>query len=84
MSDMKSVVIQRILKYAQVPKNVVESQESRAIFNDIQLILSCNHTSDKYNHDHPWNPTVEEDIIRVRNLMNVTQRLLVNREWKGR
>ena len=84
VGDMQSPVIQRLLKYAQVPTHVIESQEARAIFNDLQHILCSNRITYK---DHPynaWNPIVEKDIIQVRNSMNLTRMLTVNREWEGR
>jgi hypothetical protein len=83
-SDTQSSVIQRLLKYAQVPTLDIESQESRAIFNDLQHILCSNRITDVDICCDAWNPKVEEDIIRVRNLMNLTQKLTVNRELKGK
>ena len=80
---MTSSLIQRLLKYSQSPKHMIETQEARAVFNDLQLILRNDYTAGKiWNEDH-WNPSVKEDIIQVRNLMNVTQALLVNGELKG-
>lgn len=59
------------------------SQEARAVFNDLQLILSNDYTAGKrWNEDH-WNPNVKEDIVQVRNLMNLTPGLLVSGELKG-
>jgi hypothetical protein len=83
-SNISSAVMQRLLKYAQVPKHIIESQEARAVFNDLQLILSCDRPAREEYHGDAWNPIVEEDIIRVRNLMNTTQGLTVDWEWNGR
>lgn len=83
VSDMTSTLAQRLLKYAQSPKQMIESQETRAVFNDLQLILSHDYTSGKRCDEHHWNCAVKEDIIQVRNLMNVTQALLVSDELKG-
>jgi hypothetical protein len=82
--DMESTVMRRLLKYARVPKHTIESQEARAIFNDLQLILSCGPNSSTKHHDDAWNPTVEEDIIGVRNLMNMTQELTLNKGGGGK
>jgi hypothetical protein len=80
---MTSTLIQRLLKYAQNPNHMIESQEARAVFNDLQLILRNDYTAGKkWNEDH-WNSIVKEDIIQVRNLMNVTHALLVSGELKG-
>jgi hypothetical protein len=82
-TDMTSTLMQRLLKYAQSPKHMIESQEARAVFNDLQLILRNDYTAGKrWNEDH-WNHSVKEDIIQVRNLMNLTQALLVSDELKG-
>jgi hypothetical protein len=80
---MTSTLIQRLLKYAQSPKHIIESREAGALFNDLQLILRNDYTTGKRWNEDQWNPTVEEDIIQVRNLMNVNQTLLVNGELKG-
>ena len=80
-SDTQSSVIQRLLKYAQVPTLDIESQESRAIFNDLQHILCSDRIVESCCD--AWNPIVEKDIIRVRNLMNLTQMITVKREWEG-
>jgi hypothetical protein len=84
VSDMQSPVIQRLLKYAQVPTHTIESQESRAIFNDLQHILRSNPIPGGRFCLGAWNPIVENDIIQVRNLMNLTQMLIVNRDSEGR
>jgi hypothetical protein len=80
--NKKSDIIQRILKYAYLPKETLESQESRFVLNDLQHILSFNDTSGKSRHD-TWNLPLEGDILRVRNLMNMAHRLTVSREWEG-
>jgi hypothetical protein len=78
----KSDIIQRILKYANLPKEILEYRESRFILNDLQHILSFNDTPGKSHHE-TWNLPLEGDIFRVRNLMNMAHRLTVSREWEG-
>jgi hypothetical protein len=80
--NKKSDIIQTILKYAYLPKQILESQESRFILNDLQHILSFNDIPGKSQHDI-WNLPLEGDILRVRNLMNMAHRLTVSREWEG-
>jgi hypothetical protein len=80
---VESDALQRILQYAQDPKKILETQESRDIFNDLQVILSCICNSDENHHDDLWNPGLEGDIIRVRNLMNMAYGLTATRDWKG-
>ena len=80
--NKKSDIIQRILKYAYLPKQILESQESRFILNDLQHILSFNDIPGKSHHDI-WNLPLEGDILRLRNLMNMAHGLTVSREWNG-
>lgn len=61
----------------------MESQEARAVFNDLQLILDNDYIARKRRNEKHWNAAVKEDIIRVRNFMNLTQALLVSSELKG-
>ncbi len=80
---MKSTLMQRLLKYAQGQKYMIQSQEVRAVFNDLQLILRNDYMAGKRWNENHWNPDVKEHIIHVRNLMNVTQALLVSDGLKG-
>jgi hypothetical protein len=84
---MKNDVTSRLLIYARSPKHTIQSEDARAFFNDLQLMLSSDHTvglGDSEDSDEQWNPVVEEDIVQVRNLMNMCQCLIVNGELKGR
>jgi hypothetical protein len=81
---VESDVLERILQYAQDQKKILGTQESRDIFNGLQVILSCIRNSDESNHNDIWNPGIEGDIIRVRNLMNMAYGLTVTRDWKGK
>jgi hypothetical protein len=79
-SDVGSGVIQRLLKYTQT-RQIIVSKEARSVFNDLQLILTSSRASCRW-HDH-WNPFVDEDIVRVRNVMNLAQQLTVDAEYSG-
>lgn len=81
--NMESDVLQRILKYAQNQKQHLRSQEAGAIFNDLQVILSNTSTSGKSHLCGTCRSRLEGDIIRMRNLMNITHRITVSREWEG-
>jgi hypothetical protein len=83
-SDLTSTPIQRLLRYEQDLGRVIDSQKARAVFNDLQLILRSEYIVPKIPDDYGWNPNVKEDIIQVRNLMNVTKALQVKGELKGR
>ncbi|KAH8654629.1 hypothetical protein BGZ60DRAFT_157628 [Tricladium varicosporioides] len=82
-------VIGRLLNYARVSKPLLESQEARCVFNDLQSILSSEHRT--YNRD-PFDvftyaesraDIVEHDITRIRNLMNLAPGLVVDQNWNG-
>ncbi|KAF4629078.1 hypothetical protein G7Y89_g9078 [Cudoniella acicularis] len=74
--------IQRILKYSAARTQILEPQEAGDVFNDLQIILDCEHIDHKTYPDIPdknsWNPRVKEDITRVRNLMNLNQGLILD------
>jgi len=40
---------------------MIESQEARAVFNDLQLILMNDYTDGKRWNENHWNPSVKED-----------------------
>jgi hypothetical protein len=80
---VESDVLERILQYSQDQKKILGTQESRDIFNDLQVILSCIRNSDESHYNDIWNPGLEGDIIRVWNLMNMAYGLTVTRDWKG-
>ncbi|EPE24439.1 Ankyrin repeat-containing protein [Glarea lozoyensis ATCC 20868] len=69
-------LVQRLLRYRESPNHIIQSQTAREIFNDLQQVLR-----DDYFTSHPaekdWNPRVLEDVMQVRNLMNVTQKLTI-------
>ncbi|CZR63154.1 uncharacterized protein PAC_13051 [Phialocephala subalpina] len=81
--DMEITIMQRFLKYARLPKHTVESKEARAIFNYLQLILSCSPEIRRESHD-AWNSNVAEDLVGIRNLINMTQEIVVNENGVAR
>ena len=83
VDDTQSPVIQRLLKYARGPTRMIETHESRDIFNDIEHVLCSNDITNKKIRCDAWNLIAEKNILQLRNLM-LTRRLTVNREWEGR
>jgi hypothetical protein len=88
----------RLLHYAQGPKHIIKSQDVRALFNDLQMVLMDDFNLGERNSDswitsikediaqrrnNSWNAGMREDIIRLRNFMNITHKLLVDVELKG-
>ena len=77
-----SSVRQRLLAHTNSPQNITDPLSIRDVFNDLQILLSSEHTAWKFwqgchypadIHYSPWNPEIENDITRVRNLMNASQ-----------
>ena len=78
-------LIQRILSYAYNTVDIIESREVRSVSNDLQSILSCPDNVDpRYNRYNNSYLRVQEDIVQVRNLMNLAQGLAIEREWNSR
>lgn len=92
-TDMTSTSLQRLFKFAGYPKHILESQEARHMFNDLQTVLSSDYIgfekTNKYQRtddghfEDSWNPNVNEDIVQIRNMMNTTQALLVGDDLRG-
>jgi hypothetical protein len=84
-SSITNPFIETLTKYAHSTNRVLTSQEAGAIFNEVQHMLgnrdSALHIRDE---DYQWNPVVEKDIIKVRNTMNVSQRLAFSGSVNGR
>lgn len=82
-SDTTSTLVQRLLQYAQRSNYTIEAQDAHALFNDLQTILGSEYTAGKRENDDQWNPSMNEDIVQIRNLMNVTEAILMSGELKG-
>jgi hypothetical protein len=84
-NDLPISAMQRILSYAHVPRSIVDYQEARAILNDLQTILYHNNiTSSSHDVGLGTHDMKEEHIIQVRNWMNLTPGLIIDREWNCR
>lgn len=81
----EDTLLQRLLIYSKIPKNITAPQRTRDVFNDLQRILGSDHTPWELTEgchlqSRPWNKEAEDDITRLRNLMNSSQRLIIERE----
>ena len=82
-SYMTSTLIERLVQYAQNQSYMIESQDARALFNDLQILLGSEYTGGKRENENGWNPCIEEGIVQIRNLMNVTDAIAMGGELKG-
>jgi hypothetical protein len=75
-------LVQRLLRYTKSPTHIIQSQTVREIFNDLQHVLRDDYFTNHLN-EKDWNPRIMEDVIQVRNLMNVTQKLPIADNLRG-
>jgi len=66
----------------------MKSNQSAAIFNDFQQILSVDHDNFVLaNHSGSirdvWSPAIEEDVLKVRNWMNLKPEVWLGKESEG-
>jgi hypothetical protein len=50
---------------------MMESKDIRTVFNDLQTLLMSDFTVAEENI-HYWNSSIEEDIVQLRNFMNIS------------
>ena len=82
--DTKSTLLQRILQYASQDANyIIASQDARLLFNDLQVILGSDFTEGTRDNEESMSSRMKEDIITIRNVMNVTEYILVSRSLRG-
>jgi hypothetical protein len=90
--SIQDTPVSRLLSYTDHGiNNFTKSEKSAAIFNDFQHILGCAH--DNYIEpeivESPWttrevfDPALEEDIISVRNYMNLHPEVWLGDVSKG-
>ena len=77
--ETPSDVLQRILQYSQASQSNIGTREARFFLNDIQTIL----TSSDSPCSTPSTLSTEEDIVQIRNIMNLTQRIDIDINRKG-
>jgi len=83
-SNMASTLTQRLLKYAQRPNQMIRLQDTRAVFNDLQqYFLGHEFTLGKDGNDTCRNVSVADDIVQIRNMMNITDEIYVSDKLKG-
>lgn len=62
---------------------MLTKEEVKAVFNDLQIILSCDGTLESNALQLSRKNEVKEDVIQLRNLMNMTQSLVVVNDCKS-
>ena len=81
----EDTVLRRLLTYSRSTKSITASHKRRDLFTDLQRILGSDHIAwglveESHLHYCPRNDKVEDDITRLRNIMNSSQRPIIERK----
>jgi len=67
----------RILDNAQQENRVMDPQQARSLFNDIQQLLETRDNPPQEVDGYAWRPGLENHLVHVRNMMNLGSKLLI-------
>lgn len=81
-TDTDSTIVQRL--FAPPRNRVINGQEAGTVFNDLQFLLGYKCKTTRRSRGNQWNPAIEEDIIGLRNLMNLTRSIAVCNGAEGK
>ena len=76
-----SDVLGRLARHAHISEVRIDRRETRFLLNDLQTILTSPYCSGGCST--PSTAPYEEDIVQLRNLINLTQNIDVNHYSKG-
>jgi hypothetical protein len=68
----------RILDNAQQENKVMDPQQARSLFNDIQQLLETRDNPPRQMKGYSWRPSLEHHLVHIRNMMNLGSKLLVS------
>jgi hypothetical protein len=80
-SDLTSTAIQRL--FAHTHKHIIDSEEARAVFDNLKLILGCTRKATDYPDGDKWHPSLEEVVAGLQNSMKVARKIVVHTEGSG-
>jgi hypothetical protein len=67
-----------ILDNARQENQVMDPQQARGLFNDIQQLLETHHNPTEKMKRYGWRPSLEYHLVHIRNMMNLGPKLLVS------
>ncbi|KUJ18790.1 uncharacterized protein LY89DRAFT_717327 [Mollisia scopiformis] len=74
--------VERLLSCAQGSNTMLKSEQCGAILNDFQHILSSGSDISQCPEHDSWSSVVEEDLINIRNRMNMTNEIRLENGYK--
>jgi hypothetical protein len=80
-SDLTSTAMQKL--FAHTHKHTIDSEEARAVFDNLKLILGCTREVTDYPDGNKWHPGLEEDVIGLQNSMKAARKIAVHSEGNG-
>lgn len=78
MPETHNSIVFRLLDAAQHPNQVIDSQQARSLFNDIQQLLETRNNPVTDRNGHKWRPELEPDLVNIRNLMNLHSKVMIS------
>ncbi|KAE9380968.1 hypothetical protein N431DRAFT_137126 [Stipitochalara longipes BDJ] len=78
LDETESSAALRILDNAQQENQVMDPQQARSLFNDIQQLLETRDKPPQKMKDPRWRPSLENNLVHIRNMMNLGPKLLLN------
>ena len=76
--ETQASVALRILSIAQQRNQVLDAQQARSVFNDIQQLLETRNDPRGAWRGYSWHPSLEQHLVNIRNTMNLSSQLLVD------
>jgi hypothetical protein len=76
--ETKTSIALRILDNAQQENQVMDAQQARSLFNDIQQLLEMRENPPQKAEGYGWRPNLESYLVHIRNIMNPGTTLLVS------
>jgi len=76
--ETETSVALRIFDNAQQENQVMEAQQARSLFNDIQQLLETRENPSRKVNGYGWRPNLENYLVYIRNMMNLGTNLLVS------
>jgi hypothetical protein len=80
-SDLTSTAIQRL--FAHTHKHIIDSEEARAVLDNLKLILGYTREATDYPDGDKWHPGLEEDVTGLQDSMKVFRKIAVHSEGSG-
>jgi hypothetical protein len=78
LAETETSIALRLLGNAQQGNQVIDAQQARSVFNDIQQLLETRNDPIGAGGGYSWRPSLEQHLVYIRNIMNLGSQLLVD------